>query len=119
QKPPKCKICNVEFKTIINYLCRLHMTQKHGDKQHTCSECEKSFTYFQQLRVHMAHHARKSIFACQDCDMEFNRNSDLRAHQQQEHLESYEKAPENCPECEFRCFSRFLSLSNFFLSIIF
>ena len=88
---------------------RSHVVQKHSDKQHTCSECDKSFAFFHQLKVHMAHHARRTIYPCQKCDQEFSRQSDLKQHLITEHSDPSEKAPQSCPECNYRCYSRLVS----------
>jgi len=98
-------------------VCRLHVSQKHQEKQHTCTECDKSFLYFHQLRIHMAHHARRSIYPCKHCDQEFTRLAELRAHSRQEHQgaaadgESQEKkSGHSCPECDFHAPTRYVYL---------
>lgn len=94
--------------------CRLHESQKHQEKQHTCTECDKSFLYFHQLRIHMTHHARRSIHPCRHCDLDFKRSSDLRAHLKRDHqgspAEESEKSGHGCPECDFHAPSRYLTL---------
>lgn len=115
---------------VIVYNCRLHIVQKHQEKQHTCSECDKSFLYFHQLRIHMAHHARRTIYPCRRCDLEFNRHADLRQHIRQEHRQGAagsagggggggsgagggvgsrketEASGHDCPECDFHASTR-------------
>lgn len=86
--------------------------QKHSDKQHTCSECEKSFAFYHQLKVHMAHHARHTIYPCQKCDKEFSRQNDLRQHLVNDHDDPLDKAPQSCPECEYRCYSRLAAVTS-------
>ena len=40
-------------------VCRAHVAKKHEEKAHECNECGKTFSYYNQLRVHMVQHARK------------------------------------------------------------
>ena len=71
-----------------------------------CTECGKSFMYYHQLRVHMAHHARKIVHTCRHCNEEFTRSAQLRKHVADEHAGPAERKTYNCSQCDYWTYAK-------------
>ena len=69
---------------------------KNGPKKaHPCDQCEKSFGWPSQLKVHMNGHLGLRPFKCTQCDMAFGQKSHLNQHIKSAHENAFV-----CPTCD-------------------
>ncbi|XP_065344212.1 zinc finger protein 62 homolog [Cloeon dipterum] len=79
----KCRLCDKSYigRCGLNH----HMRTKHSnEKPYMCSFCGKSFQTGNQLSLHEANHAEKTI-ECDVCDKKFPSKMALRSHKQSVH----------------------------------
>ena len=76
---------------------RVHESRIHGPRQHTCSECPRSFALKNELNRHVLSHKGERHFLCSyaGCDMSFSRPDTARAHERR----IYEPRQYACSEC--------------------
>ncbi|KAJ8892372.1 hypothetical protein PR048_004952 [Dryococelus australis] len=76
----KCKECDEFFDTRAIY--KQHRLT-HLGKQHTCTDCQRTFCSASNLRMHMSHkHMGRTpeTFACQLCGKTFKQKGNLKVH---------------------------------------
>jgi len=94
-------------------LCRVHQKAEHVERPHMCSECDRTFVSYRELKVHMVRHATRSIHLCKTCGIELKSFAELKRHKLKEHPTVASMSSTSvgrdaiiCPECNYRCYSR-------------
>ena len=72
-----CQICNrhLRHRTSLKY----HVLKHTGHKPHACSMCDRKYTLYSYLKLHMKKHDSENL-PCPFCDEEFPSELDLRNH---------------------------------------
>ena len=72
-----CPICNKHLRhsTSMKY----HVLKHTGHKPHACFMCDRKFTLYSYLKLHMKKHDSENL-PCPFCDEEFSSELDLRNH---------------------------------------
>ena len=72
-----CQICNKHLRhhTSMEY----HVLKHTGHKPHACSMCDRKYTLYSYLKLHMKKHDSENL-PCPFCDEEFSSELDLRNH---------------------------------------
>jgi hypothetical protein len=65
----------------IERISRAVMKSPVKEKQHHCSECEKSFCCLALLTIHFRTHSKEKPFACLECSKAFSQKGTLTRHQ--------------------------------------
>jgi KRAB domain-containing zinc finger protein len=83
-KTQKCVAKGTAFKTQGELNRHLH---RHGPKDHTCPQCDKSFAIKSDLEGHVRIHTNEKIFACRNegCDEAFISSSRRLWHEKNFH----------------------------------
>ena len=78
-KPYKCSQCNKSFSKSQNL--RLHLKVHSGLKPYSCSICSGSFTALSSLKHHVrANHTENKPYSCLECDKSFAVPKFLKQH---------------------------------------
>lgn len=77
-RPYKCTLCDRSF-TAYPHLA-IHMTTHNYSKPHKCQECNDSFSIRSSLLVHMNTHVGEKPYKCERCNDSFSIRSSLIAH---------------------------------------
>ena len=72
------------------------------EKEHSCTECDKTFSFFHELKAHLARHARNLVHPCTVCGEEFTKHSDMRKHRTQAHSRKRSYAESDNDDAESR-----------------
>ncbi|XP_063911176.1 zinc finger protein 239-like [Zophobas morio] len=94
QPPFFCKICQQPFKNRRRL--RWHVVT-HGEKQHCCSLCNKSYFHLSDLKRHLTSHNQDEKINCPLCESAFSSKTYLRNHIIYIHNRKF---PYNCDTCE-------------------
>ena len=78
QKDHSCYQCNKSF-SEKGYLVK-HMKSHTGQKDHSCDQCNKSFSLRSHLVTHMKTHTGQKDHACDRCNKRFSQRSNLVIH---------------------------------------
>ena len=65
---------------IIAGNLKKHNITHTGEKQYSCSQCDKSFSEVGYLKKHMRIHTGEKSYSCSQCDMICNEVGQLKAH---------------------------------------
>ena len=77
EKRFKCTFC--DHTTFSQHLLRKHVTMRHTEKAHACTECDKHFPFAYMLKDHMRLHTGQS-FKCDVCLKEFTDGAYFKKH---------------------------------------
>uniref|UniRef100_A0A3B3C853 C2H2-type domain-containing protein n=1 Tax=Oryzias melastigma TaxID=30732 RepID=A0A3B3C853_ORYME len=105
ERPYVCKECDKSFSWSSQF--RLHMRTHTGEKPFSCKECDTCFSQIGTQKRHMRTHTGEKSFSCNECDTSFSQRFDLKRHMD---IHTGEK-PFSCKECDIS-FSRTSSLKS-------
>ena len=112
-----CEVC--EMRCSSKYNLSRHMIEKHDAMQddglsdddrnqenpHKCSECNKSFKYQRNLKLHVfSVHDKKEHYTCKLCDEELSQKGHLKRHLEEQHrVYDFENPIQSKDPSEFVC----------------
>ncbi|XP_030376201.1 zinc finger protein 771 [Scaptodrosophila lebanonensis] len=78
ERPHSCTICQRSFSRV--YLLELHMRTHTGERPYACSMCDRRFAQQGVLRTHERTHTGQRMHSCSVCGRSFSRAIQLRRH---------------------------------------
>lgn len=77
QRSFSCNHCSKAFKSLNN----LHTHEVvHDEKSYLCRFCDKTFARLQDVRIHEKIHFGQKDFSCSECNKSFSQQSNLLSH---------------------------------------
>ncbi|XP_051557334.1 gastrula zinc finger protein XlCGF8.2DB-like isoform X3 [Myxocyprinus asiaticus] len=75
ERPFTCNLCEQRFKYVNNHECHLHFQHTGGAKSLNCDQCDKSFIFESDLKIH------KNPHLCSFCGESFSCPHHFKEHQ--------------------------------------
>ncbi|XP_023718147.1 zinc finger protein 484 isoform X2 [Cryptotermes secundus] len=93
-KPFSCTDCDKSFTYLSQY--KMHSVIHTGERPFMCTVCSKSFTQYGNLKTHYGVHTGERPHACPVCDRKFRKLGNLKKHHQ---IHTGDKSY-TCTECD-------------------
>ena len=100
QESFNCTQCNKTFSTSQSL--RIHVRIHTQQKLFHCSKCDYNATNLQYLKIHQRIHTGEKPFSCSYCDYKSTMSGNLKTHEKIHHTG---ENPFKCFDCDYRCTS--------------